>query len=53
MGAITLEDTGTNVTVNSCVFSNNSQADIYVDCDSTPTTSGNTTPTGIVRQCSS
>ncbi|MBN2362482.1 MAG: hypothetical protein JXR83_23720, partial [Deltaproteobacteria bacterium] len=49
-GAITLDSTASRVTIHNSTFSNNLQSDIFVDCSSTPTLNGNTTPLGVVNE---
>ncbi|MBI4820574.1 MAG: hypothetical protein HY791_30195 [Deltaproteobacteria bacterium] len=49
-GGITLQSTGTDVSISGGTFDNNLQGDIYVDCDSTPALSGNTYDLGVVRE---
>ena len=40
-GAVTLTQTAATVTISNATFELNAQADVYVDCDSTPDLSGN------------
>jgi hypothetical protein len=40
-GAISLARTGTNVSITNVTFANNQQADVYVDCSSTPNLADN------------
>jgi hypothetical protein len=51
LGAVTLDGTSTGVSITNTTFEDNAQADIFVDCGSTPDLSGNThTNAGVVNE---
>ncbi len=50
VGGVVLWSTGSDVTIRDSTFEDNAGADIFVDCFSTPTLSGSSTPTGVVHE---
>ncbi|MDX1579766.1 MAG: hypothetical protein R3266_14875, partial [Gemmatimonadota bacterium] len=50
-GAVSLSDTGAGVSITNTVFEDNAQADVFVDCGSTPTLADNTlSGAGVVNE---
>ncbi len=51
-GGVTLEQTGTRVSITSSTFGSNALGDLYVDCDSAPNLDDNSfgSPDGLVRE---